>query len=80
MCGDPSALGLLSTLSGIMGESLDVRHYDRLKPLVVSARPSRLLLWQLWTSILSVCVRFALGAKQCWQECTRVLQQVELHV
>lgn len=37
VCGDPSALGLLGTLTGIMNEPLDVRHYNRLKPLVVSS-------------------------------------------
>ena len=35
VCGDPSALGLLHSMAGVMQEPLHVHRYDRLKPLVV---------------------------------------------
>ena len=36
VCGDPSALGLLRSMTGVMREPMVVHHYERLRPLVVS--------------------------------------------
>ncbi|KAL4857153.1 DExH-box ATP-dependent RNA helicase DExH16 [Chlorella vulgaris] len=39
VCGDPAVLPLLEKIAGETGEELEVRHYQRLSPLVPARRP-----------------------------------------